>query len=126
MHKIVIADASCLIILDKIGELNLLENVYDTVSTTPEVAQEFQDELPDWIMVLGSGYWVLALPAVAFIDIRRFWVGGSEGWVQGSWFQVRSSKFDIRYSIFKILYSRFQCFNASVLRLFFGNLVIDP
>ena len=51
MHKIVIADASCLIILDKIGELNLLKNVYDTVWTTPEIAQEFQDELPDWIII---------------------------------------------------------------------------
>ena len=51
MHKIVISDTSCLIIFHKIGELELLQKVYDTVSTTPEVEQEFQEELPDWINI---------------------------------------------------------------------------
>ena len=51
MHKIVISDSSCLIILHKIGELDLLHKVYDSVSTTPEVAQEFHEELPDWINI---------------------------------------------------------------------------
>ena len=41
MHKIVISDTSCLILFHKIGELDLLRKVYDSVSTTPEIAQEF-------------------------------------------------------------------------------------
>lgn len=51
MHKLVISDTSCLIILHEIGELDLLRKVYDTVSTTPEVAQEFMETLPDWIKI---------------------------------------------------------------------------
>ena len=51
MHKIVISDTSCLIIFHKIGELELLPKIYDTVSTTPEVAQEFQEQLPYWINI---------------------------------------------------------------------------
>ena len=51
MHKIVISDTSCLILFHKIGELDLLRKVYDSVSTTPEVAQEFSEELPDWIII---------------------------------------------------------------------------
>ena len=37
MHKIVISDTSCLIILDKIGYLSLLQSLYDTIVITPEV-----------------------------------------------------------------------------------------
>jgi len=51
MPKVVISDTSCLIILHKIGEMDLLRKVYDTVSTTPEVAQEFIEILPDWIKI---------------------------------------------------------------------------
>ena len=51
MHKIVIADTSCLILLHKIGELDILRKVYDSVSTTPEIAHEFAEELPDWIII---------------------------------------------------------------------------
>ena len=51
MHKIVISDTSCLIIFHKIGELDLLQKVYNSVSTTPEVAQEFQEQLPDWVNI---------------------------------------------------------------------------
>ena len=51
MHKIVISDTSCLIILHKIGELDLLHKVYDAVVTTPEVSREFSELLPDWITI---------------------------------------------------------------------------
>ena len=51
MHKIVISDTSCLIILHKIGELDILRKVYESVTTTPEVAVEFGYELPDWIHI---------------------------------------------------------------------------
>lgn len=51
MPKIVISDASCLIFLNNIGELDLLQKVYMSVSTTPEVAKEFMDELPPWVKI---------------------------------------------------------------------------
>jgi len=51
MHNIVIADTSCLILFHKIGELDLLRQVYDSVSITPEVAEEFSEEVPDWIKI---------------------------------------------------------------------------
>ncbi len=51
MHNIVIADTSCLILFHKIGELDLLRQVYDSVSITPEVAAEFSEEVPDWIAI---------------------------------------------------------------------------
>ena len=51
MHKIVISDASCFIILHIIGELDLLKKVYGSVLTTPEIAAEFGEELPDWVLI---------------------------------------------------------------------------
>lgn len=51
MHDRIIADTSCLILFHKIGELDLLRKVYGSVTTTPEVAQEFQEELPEWILI---------------------------------------------------------------------------
>ena len=51
MHKIVISDASCLILLQKIDALELLHAVYDSVITTSEVAKEYMLELPKWIII---------------------------------------------------------------------------
>lgn len=51
MHKMIISDTSCLILFHNIGELDLLRKVYNSVTTTPEVAQEFQEKLPDWIHI---------------------------------------------------------------------------
>lgn len=51
MHKIVISDTSTLIILHKINELNILKLVYGELITTPEIAEEFGEKLPDWITV---------------------------------------------------------------------------
>ena len=50
-YKIVIADTSCFILLDKIDELELLKRLFDEIATTKEVVQEFGKELPDWIKV---------------------------------------------------------------------------
>ena len=51
MHNIVISDTSCLIVFNKIGQLEILQKVYDNVITTPEVAEEFSEILPDWIII---------------------------------------------------------------------------
>ncbi len=49
--RIVIADASCLIILTKIDSLELLQKLYLDIRTTPDVADEYRETLPDWIII---------------------------------------------------------------------------
>lgn len=49
MPELIIADASCLIVLTKIGELDLLRQLYGTVITTPTVAAEYGLPLPEWL-----------------------------------------------------------------------------
>ena len=49
MHKTIISDTSCLILLDKIGELDILNKLFGTIITTSEVAEEFGQTLPAWI-----------------------------------------------------------------------------
>lgn len=51
MPKIVISDASTLILFDKIDEIGILQKVYGELITTSEVAEEFGEKLPDWIKV---------------------------------------------------------------------------
>ncbi len=51
MHKTIISDTSCFIILTNIGELDLLHKVYGQIVTTPEIAAEFGEPLPDWVEV---------------------------------------------------------------------------
>ena len=51
MPKLIISDTSCLIILEKIGELSILQSLYGTILTTAEVAAEFGQPLPDWIQI---------------------------------------------------------------------------
>ncbi len=51
MPKIVIPDTSTLILFYKIGHFDLLEKVYGKLLTTPEIAKEFGEELPNWIKV---------------------------------------------------------------------------
>ena len=51
MPKYVIADASVLIILDKINHLILLKGVYKQIFTTPEISDEYGKPLPDWIKI---------------------------------------------------------------------------
>lgn len=47
----VISDASCLIALDNINHLNILNECFSEVFVTPEVATEFENPLPDFITV---------------------------------------------------------------------------
>ena len=51
MQKIIISDASCLILLEKINELELLHKLFGIIITTPEVATEFGLPLPSWIEI---------------------------------------------------------------------------
>jgi predicted nucleic acid-binding protein len=51
MHKTIISDTSCLILLDKIGELEILNKLFGIITTTAEVAEEFEQELPVWFEI---------------------------------------------------------------------------
>jgi predicted nucleic acid-binding protein len=51
MQKIIIADTSCLILLDKIGELSLLNELFGEIYITNEVAKEYQNVLPPWFII---------------------------------------------------------------------------
>jgi len=51
MPNVVIADTSCLIILCNINELDILQKLYHQITTTPDVANEYGDPLPEWIIV---------------------------------------------------------------------------
>ncbi|MEM9687375.1 MAG: hypothetical protein AAF934_10715 [Bacteroidota bacterium] len=46
-----ISDTSCLIILSKIDELELLKRMGNTVYITATIKKEFGKELPEWILV---------------------------------------------------------------------------
>ena len=50
-REIVIADASCLIVLQNIQELPLLQKLFGEVFITQEVGEEFGVDLPEWITV---------------------------------------------------------------------------
>ncbi len=39
------------ILFQKIGEFDLLQKVYEELLTTSEIAEEFGEELPDWIKI---------------------------------------------------------------------------
>jgi len=53
MHKIIISDTSCFIILTNIGELEIIEKLYGKITTTIEIATEFGEPLPDWVEILS-------------------------------------------------------------------------
>jgi len=50
-YSAVIADASCFILLDKIDSLSLLQKLFTTVTTSPEIAIEFGKPLPEWVLI---------------------------------------------------------------------------
>ncbi len=51
MRRVIISDTSTLILFHKIEELSILRGVYGEILTTPEVAEEFGEELPNWIEI---------------------------------------------------------------------------
>ncbi len=51
MKRVVISDTSCLIILSKIGCLNILQSLFGEILITEEIENEFGELLPNWIIV---------------------------------------------------------------------------
>jgi predicted nucleic acid-binding protein len=52
MQRAIISDTSCLILLDKIGALELLHVLFGTIITTHDVATEFGSNIPIWIEII--------------------------------------------------------------------------
>ncbi|GHV61302.1 DUF3368 domain-containing protein [Bacteroidia bacterium] len=53
MSKTIISDTSCFIVLSKIGQLGILQQLFGNVLTTPEIADEFGESLPDWVEIVA-------------------------------------------------------------------------
>ena len=53
MSKIIISDTSCFIILSKIEQLEILQQLFNNIVTTPEIADEFGESLPDWVEIVS-------------------------------------------------------------------------
>lgn len=51
MQATIISDTSCLLLLEKIGELSLLHTIFGEIVTTQFVADEFGEALPHWITI---------------------------------------------------------------------------
>lgn len=51
MHKTIISDTSCFIILTNIGELDILYKVYGQIITKIDIATEYGEILPDWVEI---------------------------------------------------------------------------
>ncbi len=51
-YNVVIADTTCFILLHKIGKLELLQQLFTTITTTEIIAKEFGESLPEWVNIL--------------------------------------------------------------------------
>lgn len=51
MHEIIVSDTSCLILLDKLGRLDLLRNLYGNITITQVIANEFGKSIPEFIKI---------------------------------------------------------------------------
>ena len=49
--EIIISDTSCLILLGRIDELDVLHRLCEKVYITPTIQEEYGEELPDWIEI---------------------------------------------------------------------------
>ena len=49
MHKIIVSDTSCLILLDKLGRIELLKSLFGRITITQIVADEFGKTISDFI-----------------------------------------------------------------------------
>jgi predicted nucleic acid-binding protein len=66
---LIITDTSCLIILSKIEQLGILHQLFDVIITTPEIAAEYGNELPNWVSVIGVSNIVLQNELAQVIDL---------------------------------------------------------
>ena len=51
MRKIIVSDTSCLILVNKLGRIDLLRSLFGVVTITQIVADEFGKTIPDFIQI---------------------------------------------------------------------------
>ncbi len=51
MPGIIVSDTSCLILLERLGRMDILHSLFNTVSITSIVAEEFGKTLPDYFLI---------------------------------------------------------------------------
>lgn len=68
MQKIIIADTSCLILLHKIREFDLLRKLYGEIIITSEIKREFGGDLPEWVIVMDPANNVSLGIIIATVD----------------------------------------------------------
>lgn len=51
MQRIIISDTSCLILLEKLDEIQLLQKLFCEVTIISEIADKFGNPLPGWIKI---------------------------------------------------------------------------
>ncbi len=51
MQNIVLSDTSCIIVLENIGQLRLLPELFGQIYITSEIAIEYGKKLPEWISI---------------------------------------------------------------------------
>lgn len=51
MQKIIISDTSCLVLLAKINCIDVLHQLFGTITITQEIADEFENDLPNWFEI---------------------------------------------------------------------------
>jgi predicted nucleic acid-binding protein len=49
--RVIITDTSCLIALSRMDMLFVLKELYREILITPEIAKEYGDSLPDWVLI---------------------------------------------------------------------------
>ncbi|MCF8357428.1 MAG: DUF3368 domain-containing protein [Prolixibacteraceae bacterium] len=51
MPRIIVSDTSCLILLDKLGKVKILQSLFGTVTITEIVAKEFGKAIPEFVII---------------------------------------------------------------------------
>lgn len=51
LNKLVITDTSCFVLFYKIEGFVILHNLFGSVFTTPEIASEYGEQLPEWVVI---------------------------------------------------------------------------
>ena len=69
MGSIIISDTSCLIALDNIGHLDILQKTFVNIFTTEEVQKEFGRLLPKWISIKTINNKLLLKELEAIVDM---------------------------------------------------------
>lgn len=54
MPKNIVCDASCLILLNKINRLELLQRLFGTINITEIISKEFNAQVPQWMVIHKS------------------------------------------------------------------------